>query len=159
MVRLASATCITMALLFHVVPLRAQPSDDVESLAIYGGTCERMSAAGEDLGGACRGPLMNTSFASGRTSFAFPTDAGLMVSFSGTARREQGGRTQLRLDRITVAVSNRDEAVTEAATGICEYEDLRADQAELRCAGRSETGAEFVALFRTDGRPPRVERF
>ena len=137
---------------------QTQPTDDLESVAFVSGTCERMSVVGEDLSWACRGPLMNTRYRSGRLSFAIPTDDDLLLSFSGMDLWEEGDRIMLRLDRITVATSASPTAATETAEGICEFSDFFAGPARLVCAGRTPSG-DFIATFASDGKPPRLEQF
>lgn len=142
----------------------AQKEDvpDIERIAFLSGTCERMMIAGEDVSAVCRGPVYNTTYRSGRVSFAFPgtdRDSGtdLIVSFSGTEQQREGDVVQLLLDQITLAGSE-DEASSVAAEGICEYGDPYAGPVRISCAGRTEAG-DFIGVFVSDGKAPAAQDF
>jgi hypothetical protein len=140
---------------------RLEDVPDLRSTAFLSGRCERLVIAGEDVSHVCRGPLYNATYRSGRISFLFPggeaeTNTGLMVSFSGTEQRREGDRTQLLLDRITLAGSEDEGAATEAAEGICEYGDSSSGPMRVSCAGRTGTG-DFIGIFASDGKAPTVQ--
>jgi hypothetical protein len=139
-------------------PAAAQDGPDLRSLAYVSGRCERMSLAGRDYSATCRGPVTNVRYQSGRTSFAFPTDAGLMVSFSGEDLARDGERLTLRLDRITIVTDENPAATTEAAEGVCAFADFDSGPVTITCAGRTNSG-DFVGIFASDGKPPSVESF
>lgn len=134
----------------------AQEPPDLTSLTYITGHCERMRAAGTDLAN-CRGRLVQVAYSNGRSSFAFASDLGV-VSFSGTDQRDEGGRRQLLVDRITIAARGVDEVPVVEAEGICEFDPRFDRPATISCAGRTEEG-DFVGIFAADGSPPQVENF
>ncbi len=133
-------------------PAPAQAPDAPVRTALLEGRCDTLILAGQDASAGCRGAVVNARYRSGRFSFMFMQE-GAMTSFSGINPTGEAGRRRLTIDRIT-QVSQAD-TTARPATGLCEFGDIDAGPAEIRCAGRTEAGA-FVGVFATGGPPTRI---
>ena len=138
----------------------AEPQIDVSSMTFLSGHCERLTFAGRDLSGECRGTLVNIAYRSGRTSFAFSGD-GMMLSSSGIGEPIGDRDGALVLDLVTLAAhgtATNVDVAPEAATGRCEYSNPYGGAASIRCAATFRSG-EARAVFTTDGGTPERRDF
>lgn len=131
---------------------------DLPTLATVSGTCERLLIGDRDVTAACKGVLLNTSYATGRVGFYFVTSDGAALTFTGL------GSSQIKPDPDT-AVQPVDGVIfgfkgqfdRSKAVGTCRFTNPYARPGTVSCRADTQNGA-FAAEFVTDGKPPTVTR-
>jgi hypothetical protein len=134
--------------------------DNLATVAIMHGTCERLVVRGADHSRGCDGRIINSAHTDGRSGFAF-IDSGAVLSFAGQDSAAVGDRATLHVDQVLVSRTDSGKPPTPEnipASGTCEYTNPYAGVSTITCAATTGQGA-FGAAFRSDGRPPDVTRF
>ena len=158
--RLGSALAVAALLL----PAGAAPAqnglDNLVGIATMTGSCERMALPDRDLTRECAGRIGNSVHGDGRSGFAFFTDRAV-ISFAGQDSAAIGDRATLHVDEVII--SRTDTGATPRpqvirATGACIYTNPYAGVSTITCDAAAREG-RYSARFRSDGRPPDVQRF
>lgn len=136
----------------------AQNLDNLASLATMGGKCHKLVIGGADASARCNPMIVNTSYKTGKSSFAFVAGESAIVGFFGTDSRAVGDKAVLRVEQITLNLMMGTPSTMAPATGTCTYTNPYAGPSLVQCSAVSG-GKTYLATFVSDGRAPDVKQF
>ena len=161
MSRAGHAAALALAALLPTSPASAQGGlDNLVAIATMSGTCERLALPDRDLTRECAGRIGNSIHGDGRSGFAF-FSGHAVISFAGQDSAAVGDRATLHVDEILITRTDPGSAPRPeiiSAAGTCIYTNPYAGVATITCEAAARQG-RYSAHFRSDGRPPDVQRF
>jgi hypothetical protein len=120
------------------------------------GRCQKLVVGGQSYTKDCQPKLVNVSYPNGRLGFWFLLPKKSILSFSGPSLPNPTPNTgESIVDQVVFQLGGSSTPTSnDPAQGRCTYANPIKPMT-IRCQGVMRGGVKFLAIFRTDGKPPR----
>lgn len=138
----------------------AQGMDNLSSVVILDGQCEKLVMDGNDITNHCQSKTINAAYKNGNGSFQFllENDKGI-ISFFGQDSNSGGSDTAiLTVTKVGLNLMMGTPPTYSSASGRCVYTNPFAGPAIVRCWAKMG-GKIWEANFQHDGSEPAVKEF